>query len=223
MAVAVCALTVSSEERPRLMVYLQTNIRSRALESALESQMPSVDVIVVGRFRDFARGLAERPDAAIALEPVLKAQGVNYQMRGTRAGQDTESYVLLSTGAPIVKEQRAGLVLGAVDLLGRERMAAFVQTLLGVDTAVDIKYVLKSEDLLSLLQFKSVDAVVLSADEAQRIRAVSKLTLTTTPLEARVGLVAAAFETEAGRRLIKPIVMGLDIETKRRLGVDAWR
>ena len=48
------------------MVYLQTNIRSRALESALELQMPSVDVIVVGRFRDFARGLAERPDEKAA-------------------------------------------------------------------------------------------------------------------------------------------------------------
>lgn len=205
------------------MVYLQTSIRSRALESALEIQMPTVDVIVVGRYRDFARGLAERPDAAIALEPVLKAQGVNYQLRGTRGGQDTEAYVLLSTGAPIAGEQRASLVLGAVDLLGRERMGAFVQALLGTDRIPDIKYVLKSEDLLSLLQFKSVDAVVLSADEAQRIRAVSKLALTTTPLETRVGLVAAAFETDAGRRLIRPIILGLDVESKRRLGVDAWR
>lgn len=205
------------------MVYLQTSIRSRALESALEIQMPTVDVIVVGRYRDFARGLAERPDAAIALEPVLKAQGVNYQLRGTRGGQDTEAYVLLSTGAPIAKEQRATIVLGAVDLLGRERMGAFVQALLATDRIPDIKYVLKSEDLLSLLQFKSVDAVVLSADEAQRIRAVSKLALTTTPLETRVGLVAAAFETDAGRRLIRPIILGLDIESKRRLGVDAWR
>jgi hypothetical protein len=205
------------------MVYLQTNIRSRALESALEVQMPSVDVIVVGRYRDFARGLAERPDAALALEPVLRAQGLSYQLRGTRGGQDTESYVLLSTGAPVAKEQRATLVLGAVDLLGRERMGAFVQALLGTDRVPDIKYVLKSEDLLSLLQFKSVDAVVLSTDEAQRIRAVSKLALTTTPLETRVGLVAASFETDAGRRLIRPIILGLDVETKRRLGVDAWR
>lgn len=205
------------------MVYLQTDIRSRALESALESRMPSVDVIVVGRYRDFARGLTERPDAAIALEPVLKAQGLDYQLRGTRAGQDTENYVLLSSGSTIDKQQRAKLVLGTVDLLGRERMGPFVQALLGVDAIPDIKYVLKSEDLLSLLQFRSVDAVLLSEEEANRIKAVSKLQLFTTPLETRVGLAAATFETDAGRRLIRPIIVGLDLESKRRLGVDAWR
>jgi hypothetical protein len=212
-----------SQQRPRLIVYLHSSIKSRALETALATRMPSVEVVVYGRYRDFARELAKQPDAAMALAPVLAEHGLSLDLRGVRGGQDTESYVLLSIGSTLDKSQFSKLTVGAVDLLGRERTARFVAELLNVSTPPEIKYVIKSDDLLPLLQFQSANAVILSEDEAKRITALSKLDLRVTPLGARVGLAAVSFRTDAGRRLIKPGIQNLDADANRKIGVDAWR
>jgi hypothetical protein len=214
---------LEAEDRPRLVVYLHTTIRARALESTLQRELPAVDVMVVSRHRDFTRELASRPDAALALEPVLRAQGWTSELSGMRAGKDTEPYVLMSIGTSVDAQHPAGLVLGAVDLLGRERTAAFVSKLLGSSAPLSIKYVIKIEDLLPLLQFRSVNAVVLSEYEANHIKRISKLDLRTTPLATPVGLAAVVFNTPRGRLIIKPAVQALATDTLSKLGVDAWR
>lgn len=217
------ALPVVSQPRPRLLVYLQSSIRPHALESSLARQMPLVDVVVVGRYRDFARELGKNPDAALALQPVLTAHGLSIELQGTRAGSETEGYVLLSISSGLSREEFPGLVVGAVDLLGRERMTKFVATLLGLPKSPEIKYVIKSDDLLPLLQFQSARAVILSEPDAVRIQALSKLDLKTTPLATRVGLAAASFRTDAGRRVVKASLQALDAESRRKLGVEAWQ
>jgi hypothetical protein len=214
---------LSAEERPRLVVYLHTSIRARALESALQNELPAVDVLVVSRHRDFARELAQRPDAALALQPVLRDQGWNSELSGTRSGEDTEPYVLLSIGTGVDAARSSQLVLGAVDLMGRERTSAFVAGLLDSPAIPSIKYVIKTEDLLPLLQFRSVDAVVLSDHEANRIKRISKLDLRITPLSKRVGLPAVVFTTARGRSVIKPGIQALTPDTLSKLGVEAWR
>jgi hypothetical protein len=217
------ARELPAEDRPRLVVYLHTTIRARALESALQHELPAVDVLVVSRHRDFARELAQRPDAALALQPVLRDQGWNSELAGTRGGEETEPYVLLSIGAGVDAARSAELVLGAVDLMGRERTGAFVAGLLDSAVVPSIKYVIKTEDLLPLLQFRSVDAVVLSDHEANRIKRISKLDLRITPLSKRVGLAAVVFTTPRGRTVIKPAIQALAPDTLFKLGVEAWR
>lgn len=215
--------TLLAGDRPRLLVYLHTSIRSRALESALQQELPAVEVLVVSRHRDFTRELLARPDAALAAAPVLNDQGWAGELHGTRVGQESEPYVLLSIGASIDPKQLGQMVIGAVDLLGRERTGAFLAGLLGVQVAPSIKYVVKTEDLLALLQFQAVNAVVLSERDAEQIKSVSKLELRATPLPTRVGLPGVVFATERGRQMIKPGLQALNIETMRKLGVDAWR
>jgi hypothetical protein len=212
-----------AEDRPRLVVYLHTTIRARALESALQHELPAVDVLVVSRHRDFARALAQHPDAALALQPVLRDRGWSSELSGTRDGQDTEPYVLLSIGSGVDAARSAQLVLGAVDLMGRERTGVFVAGLLDSAVVPSIKYVIKTEDLLPLLQFRSVDAVVLSDYEAKRIKRISKLDLRITPLSKRVGLAAVVFTTARGRSVIKPGIVALTPDTLSKLGVEAWR
>jgi hypothetical protein len=222
-ALLLVAVPASSQLRPKLVAYLQVSVKSRALESALAKQMPSVDVVVCSRYRDFEREIAQAPDAVLTLQPVLQAHGLAVDLRGTRAGSDSEPYVLLSIGGTHDKSRFAKLSIGAVDLLGRERTAEFVASLLGLKTAPPIKYVIKSEDLLPLLQFNSAEAVLLSEPEAMRIKSLSKLDLRITPLPTRVGLAAVSFRTDVGRRLIRRSVETLDLETRRRLGVEAWQ
>jgi hypothetical protein len=185
--------------------------------------MPAVDVVVCSRYRDFAREVAQAADAAIALQPVLRAHGLGLDMKGVRDGDETEAYVLLSVGSPVDKAQLPRLTMGAVDLLGRENTAKFVASMLGLSSAHEIKYVVKSEDLLALLQFRSADAVLLSEQEARHIKSLSKLDLRVTPLPGRVGLAAVTFRTDAGRSIVKPTLEALDLDTKRKLGVEAWR
>jgi hypothetical protein len=217
------AISAFSQDRPRLIVYLQTQVKSRALEALLARQMPDVDVVVCARYRDFTHELGRTPDAALALTPVLSSHRLALDLKGRRGDQETETYVLLSIGAPIDKARYASIVVGAVDLLGREKTADFVAVLLGVESTQEIKYVIKSEDLLPLLQFQSADAVLLAEQDALRLKSLSKLDLRVTPLATRVGLPAVAFRSDVGRKVIGPLILALDAETNGKLGVDAWR
>ena len=212
-----------SQERPRLIVYLHTEVKSRALEVVLTRQMPGIEVTVCGRYRDFTRELSKSHDAALALEPVLQANALTGDLRGIRGGRDTEPYVLLSSEGTIDAARFPSLVLGAVDVLGREGTTELVKSLLGLETAPEIKFVIKSEDLLPLLQFQSANAVLLPEREAVRTKTLTKLDLQITPLGTRVGLPAVAFRSDAGRQLIRPLVLGLDSATNGKLGVDSWR
>lgn len=223
MAALCLAISAFSQDRPRLIVYLQTQVKSRALETLLARQMPNVDVVVCARYRDFTHELGRGPDAALALAPALSAHALSLDVKGRRAGQETEIYVLLSIGAPIDKTRYSSIVVGAVDLLGREKTAEFVAGLLGADSTQEIKYVIKSEDLLPLLQFQSADAVLLAEQDALRLKSLSKLDLRLTPLATRVGLPAVAFRSDVGRKVIGPLILALDPETNGKLGVDGWR
>jgi hypothetical protein len=228
----VCALALalvgwssaaSSQQRPRLVVYLLTSVKPHALETALSRQMPAVDITVCSRYRDFVALLATQPDASLALEPVLAEHGFARDVRGVRAGQDNEPYVLLAVGTTIDPSQFGKISVGTVDLLGRERTGKLVARLLGLAHPPQVKYVIKTEDLLPLLQFRFADAALLPEAEAARIKSVSKLDLRVTPVSVRVGLPAVSFHSEAGRSLVRPAIFRLDAETNRKLGVDAWR
>jgi hypothetical protein len=223
LSVLLSTVSAASQQRPRLIVYLHTSTRARALQTGLERQMPAVDVVVCSRHRDFVRELNQAPDAALALSPVLTAHGLDSHLRGQRAGMDTEPYVLLSIGASVDKARFPGMVVGSVDLLGRDATAKLVANLLGLTAPPEIKYVIKSEDLLPLLQFGSAAAVLLSEQEAAHIKSLSKLDLKVTPLSGRLGLAAVSFRSEVGWRLIRPSIEALDTDMRRKLGVDAWR
>jgi hypothetical protein len=217
------SVPVSSQLRPRLVVYLHTNIRARALEAALQNQMPAIDVVVCSRHRDFERELAQGFDAALATQPVLRSHNLPIDMRGTRGGDEREPYVLLSIATTIDKSEFPRLTVGAVDLLGREKTAAFVANLLGIKSPPEIKFVIKSEDLLPLLQFGTARAVLVSEREATNIKGLTKLDLRQTPLPERVGIAAVSFRSDAARRSVRPALEAMDADTRRKLGVDAWR
>ena len=216
--------TASSQtRRPKLVVYLQTSIKPHALQSALAQKLIGVDVIVLGRYRDFQRELESGPDAVVALGSVLDFCGLRADLHGTRGGQEMERYVLLSIGASIDRARFQSVALGAVDLVGREGTGKFVARLLGLSAPPNITYVVKTEDLLPLLQFRSVEAVVVSEREAQGIKGLSVLDLKTTVLEGGVPLPGIAFRTPAGAQQIKPKILMLDRDANRKLEVDGWR
>jgi hypothetical protein len=219
----VCPGTVASSERPKLVVYLHAAVKPRALESALGARLPAVEVVAYGRHRDFERALGQEPDGALALMPVLSAHSLEPHLRGVRGGATDEKYVLLSIATQFDKSRVPSSTLGVVELLGRERTARLVTARFGLPPPRELKYVVKTEDLLALLQFKSADAVLLAEFDADRLIERSKLDLRKTALSGRLGLVSVSFPTARGKRLIQAGIVGLDAETNQKMGVDSWR
>lgn len=203
---------------PKLSVFVPTGMATLALQRLLIESLPAVDVVVLGRYRDLENGMAEKPDAILALQPTLRAMALQPIVIGTKKGSPTESFVLLSVSKAV--DSSTVKSVGAVDILGRQGMRDFVATLLA-GASPKVERVTKVDDLLSLLQLASVDAVLVAERLASSFQTRSKLDLRTTPLPGKVGLPALAVLTPAGEPVAN-LVRGLAARASEEMGVDRW-
>ena len=208
---------------PALYVYLQTDTKVAELERVLKAQLSGLKVTVFGRFRDFEEAmLARPPEAVMGLNMLLTQQGVRPSLQGLRDKQDAESYALVSVGTPLDLPV-AGKTIGAVDLLGREGTQSFVATLVG-SANIKVKRVTKSEDLLALLQFAAVDAVLVPKLFVNTLAERSRMPLRARDLGGvRIKLPAIGVRDPAARPLVLQQIQNLDRATNQILGVDEWR
>jgi hypothetical protein len=201
-------------------MFVHTLLEARALGQHFETTLPGVSVTVLTRSADFAQIRERRPDAVLALSPVLAAHGFTPSLHGQRAGQVSEPYVVLSIG-PVQPDQVRSV--GAVDILGRRKMPEFVASLLGGGNEPAVTPVIKLVDLLALLQLGKTEAVVLPAREAGPLMNRTRLHLTETRLNGTgVGLPAFCAVTQAGRQ-IELMLTSVPLETLQEIGVDSWR
>ena len=202
-----------------LYVFLHSLLEARALSRLFEAALPGIAVWVLTRSRDFSRVRTRNPDAVVALEPVMIANGFTPALRGYKGGQPSESYVLLSTRAVIPGRLRS---VGAVDIFGRREMAEFVSAQLGGNLP-QVAPVTKLADLLALLQLGDVEAVLLPARHVSALVSRTRLSLTVTRLEGNgVGLPAFHASTPAGQRM-KSSFADLPANLLQEMGVDSWR
>ena len=215
--------TARAADRPTLYVFLQTDAKATVFEKTLQQKLPGLAVTVFGRFRDFEEAFgARRPDAVLALQPLLAAKGVQPSLRGVSKGEDFENYVLVSSGAAL-QGALSNRVIGVVDLLGRKDTQDFVARLLKTPD-VKTKLVTKQEDLLSLLQFSAAEAIVLPASAVKTFTERSRLSLHVRELpDARVGRPAVAVLSVPALSTVLQQIQGLDRVTNEMIGVDGWR
>jgi hypothetical protein len=166
---------------------------------------------------------ADAPEALMALPPVLQQyEGYQARLQGMRKGQAAESYVLLSLDKSMDPGKLDGVSIGVVGLLERKPMADFVKGL--VKGAPRLDRVTKVEDLLPLLTFRTVSAVLVSEATAEEFRKKSQANLVTTRLEAKVGLLSLSTrKSGAVEEEILRSVKGLQAAELELLGVDAWK
>ena len=212
-----------ADERPTLAVFLPADVKSGVIEKALQSHLPGLSVVVYGRFRDFELELTgHRPDAVMALEPLLVAQHIPAVLRGFSEGRDSEKYVLLSAGSPL-EGSLGGKTIGVVDFLGRNDTQTFMAAALKTPD-VRTKLVTKQEDLLSLLQFSAADAVLIPTTAVKTFAERSRLVFHVREVPGLlVGRAAIGVLRPAARAAVIRAIEGLDGVTNRMLGVDAWR
>jgi hypothetical protein len=212
----------AQDARPTLFVFLQLDVKSSALEQALQKQIPGLALTVFGRFRDFQDGVATKnPDAVMAITPLLDLDHTKAALQGVRGGKEWEPYLLVTAGAG-PPPAWAGKTIGIVDLLGRDGTQAFAQAAIG-SNEIKVKRVAKIEDLLPLLEFSAADAVLVPGSAVKRLTERTRLPLTVRALPgARVGLPALAIRNDKVRAIIIQAIQKLDAETRSIIGIDTW-
>jgi hypothetical protein len=212
------------DTRPTVFVFLQLDVKSSALEHALQKQLPGLALTVFGRFPDFQAGVAAKlPDAVVAISPLLDLDHTKPALQGVRDGKDWEPYRLVTTAAgPSVHSSWDGKIIGIVDLLGRDATQAFAARAVG-SSEVKVKRVVKLDDLLPLLEFSAADGVLVPSSSVKRLTERTRLTLVVRELPgARVGLPALAIRNEKVRAPVIRAIQKLDAETRSLIGIDSW-
>ena len=211
-------MTAGSSGDPRLLVFLHVAAKQRAFQTELQAALPGIVVTAVGRTGDFDRALGDGQDAVLTLPVVLAAHGLAPILRGMRQGSADEKYSLVGTQS--MPDPGKVATVGALDLLGRDGMAGFVQSLVGAHPKVE--RVTKVEDLLPLLQMQRVEAILLASRLLPEVKMASRLNLSSRELPAPVGLPTVAKLEAAGAQLVAAIKR-LPNGITRAFGVEEWR
>ena len=217
---------VHAADKPSMFVYLPSDVRPNAFQKMLNSAIPGVNVTVFGRVRDFQKNIKKQPpDAVLSYRPVIDNEtGISVGLQGLNKGSPNESYVLISVGKTVELKADTQLTVGIVDLLGRKKMASFVSKMIQTSKKPKIKRVSKPEDLLSLLQFKVADAVLIPEKDVKTFKSKSKLDLKVTPIGgAKVGLPALGFLSETNKNMIQTAVKKLQGKVQDIMRVSSWR
>jgi hypothetical protein len=112
-------------------------------------------------------------------------------------------------------------MVGAIDLLGRSGMPAFVQGLAGSPEPPKVKRVTQQADLLPLLQFELATAVVLDKDSVPSLLDSTQLELQVQDLTGSTAGRVAVWATPAGQPVLD-LIGRFDPATNDLFGVDAW-
>ena len=209
------------------MFFLPSPIRPHALERALGEACPKLEIQVKGRKSDYFRQVQkDPPDAILSLPPVTdQSKGFRPILFGAKNGKKTEPYLLLSIDKSVELEQLGDMTIGVVDLFARRQMTAFLKEKLKIPKP-RFKTVTKTEDLLSLLQFKDVDVVFIPEARVSYYTEKTRMTLVQTPLDdVRVGILALAVRTEDPEtiKILIESLEGLSDNIKNKLGVETWQ
>ena len=160
------------------------------------------------------------PDAVLTMRAVIDQQkGVSAILQGAAGGKTQESYVLISVDQPASLADKP--VIGVVDILGRKKMPSFVSGI--VNTKTKVKRVAKPEDLLSLLQFKMVDAILLPKAGYDQLKSKTELKLVVSDAPGRVFLPAVGFLSTNHKDTLASAVKKLDGEVSKIIRVSSWR
>lgn len=239
--VAPAGVPDASSGGAKVFVFYPSLARPLAIQDALAGKCPGLDITVFGRLADLQALVGrERPQAILAQNAVLR-QFPEYQPRlqGIRNGAATEDFVLVSIDRPFDMSKLAGASIGVVGMLDRKEMDGFVGGLVAGTPRVN--RVTKVEDLLPLLIFQSVGAVLVSEANMLEFRKKSQARLMEVKLEkGKVGLLAAGILASpastggaaggapggakaADEREILMALKALDKGTMALLGVDGWK
>lgn len=170
------------QAKERLYVFYPSVMRTHLIQKKLTQALPGIDVTVFGRYRDFRiKTKTDSPDAILSKSPVIKQlTGYTMKQQGLRDNNSNEAYVLVSVGKYINPAKMTGMSIGVFDILGRKGMKKFIRHYFRAK--LRLKRVSKMEDLLQLLTFNMVDAILIPQIYVNYFKTISKLNFVITPV-----------------------------------------
>ena len=174
--------TEAWSDTTKLYVFYPSAMSSASLQKELNEACAEIEVMVFGRFKDFEeRVSSDKPDAVLTKPPVIGQIGdYTVSLVGTRGGDISEPYILLSVDKKMDISHLSDKQIGVFDFLGRKGMDAFVGKY--INPLPNLKRVSKMEDLLQLLTFNMVEAILIPEVYADYYKKISKLNFVITPL-----------------------------------------
>lgn len=225
----VFACCIYAQQRPKLYVFMPSNVRPNNMEQFISDSCGLVQIQVFGRYRDLRDSVeAAPPDAILAPDPVMKSglyTTYRSALKGMRGSSTREKYVLVSVDKKVDLSRISEVAIGAVDLLGRREMMEFISGMLGGAKPRKVEPVTKQEELLTILQFQDVDAIFVPESMVNNyFRKRSKMTLVVTELSSAIGLAVLSVKGDDPEklRLLKDCFNNMPNTLNSKLGVDQW-
>lgn len=207
----------------RLYVFYPSVVRTQVMQKKLSRALPGIEVRVFGRYKDFrAKTKTDSPDAILSKAPVIQhMRGYFIKRKGIRDNETDESYVLLSVGNRLNPNNMAGTSIGVFDILGRKGMKKFIGNYFRPKPR--IKRVSKMEDLLQLLTFNMVDAVLIPEIYVAYFKEISQLHFIVTPVpKMRVGIIALAIKSRRNPTHILRSITSMNYNIRTLLDIENW-
>lgn len=205
-----------------LYIFKPTKEKATVVQEMIQKHCSDINITVFGRVKDFIDQVeSAKPSAIISLLPVVN-QYNNYTILSKGALNDVtqEPYVFISIDKPIDPKNIESMNLGVIDILGRKGMTSYIAELFG--KKINIQRVTKTEDLVPLLTFNAVDALLISKSVFEEIKKTSELNFVETATELKIGLSTVATMNPEDQSKIKACVAKLPKETNAVLGVEKW-
>lgn len=205
---------------PRVLVFLPGKQKG-SVESELSAKMAGVDVKVATRASELKELTRTGPvDAILATPSVLRQYGLKPQLNGV-AAKETR-YIAASFKPGLSKDSLASGTIAAVDELGKKETTELVTRLLGTTKKVKLRRVTKLEDLISSLQVKLADAILVRDTDLAEIKSKTQQQLHVLELSEKVDALAVGFVDGSRRAVVERAVRALDAEMRADLGVVRW-
>ena len=199
-----------------------TSHSEKELQASLSSTFPGVEISIFTRFRDFREALSkDLPDAVVTRPLVLDAfpeLPLVVQLRGSQSGSATEFFAILAHKS---LEGKKSLVLGAVDIKGRRQTSAWLERVLP-QKKIRLKAVSKMEDLMSLLLFDYVDAIVVPLRDVAWFQSKTEKALFIQKKQFLVRLPVIATMPRSDSNLILEALKNYESFGGQGLGVERW-
>lgn len=205
-----------------LYVFYPTDIRPIKMQKHILRYCPEINITVFGKIIDFEEQTQHiPPDAILSYAPVIKKnKQYTSLIKGFKGGRSEEDFVLVAIDKAVSMSQISSIKIGVLDILGRKSMKSFVNKKLG--RKVKIARVTKTEDILNLLSFGLVDAVLISQHRYDKLQTQSKLKLVATQLNIQMDLAILAVKDDNSKKLFLRCFNRLGKKTNDLLGVDHW-
>ncbi len=207
----------------RLYVFYPSTVRTQVMQKELTNALPGIDIRVFGRYRDFkAKTKSDSPDMILSKPPVIKSlPKYSINLQGSKRRKTKEAYVLLSVTKNIKLNpaNMAGMTVGAFDILGRKGMKKFIGKYLKANPK--IKRVSKVEDLLQLLTFNMVKAILIPKIHIKYFKGISKLHFKVTPVpKMRIGIIALAVKNNGNAANTLKAFTNINNKVRALLDID---